>query len=300
MDDTVIEKLLQRAPHTTQQELLANPRFPAARRLYLDRFVDLYGQDPFLVRLLIETGRFLVFHLAVVLAASHDPAQRETWFTVGRLKRQMAMFGIGTSDRHIDYLVARLRATGFMEIEVSPQDRRLRILRPTEAMLAHDRDWIAAHYAPLALLNPHNDYSLALRRDPAFQIAQRRVSFDFMPLGLKLLLSEPDMLLFFQHAAGHMILAALLQTASNDPDQLNAAVPYQEVGARFGVSRTHVRQLLAAAEQAGLVKLLARGGQRVEILPRLWQSYDRSIAGGMFLHDLLYGTVTSRQPSKRG
>jgi hypothetical protein len=44
-----------------------------------------------------------------------------------------------------------------------------------------------------------------------------------------------------------------------------------------------------------LINLKARGGHRVEILPRLWASYDRSIAGGMFLHDLVYGAATGRR-----
>jgi hypothetical protein len=65
-------------------------------------------------------------------------------------------------------------------------------------------------------------------------------------------------------------------------------VPYAEVGDQFGVSRTHVRKLLVAAEEAGLVKLHARGGHRVEILPRLWSSYDRGLATGMYVHDMTY------------
>ena len=72
-------------------------------------------------------------------------------------------------------------------------------------------------------------------------------------------------------------------------------MPYADIGDRFGVSRTHVRELLAAAEENGLVKLQARGGHRVDILPRLWASYNRGIAGGMFLHDLIYSAATGRQ-----
>ena len=48
----------------------------------------------------------------------------------------------------------------------------------------------------------------------------------------------------------------------------HVAVPYADVGDRFAVSRTHVRKLLADAEAHRLVKLHARGGRRVEILPR--------------------------------
>ena len=297
MDDSYIQQLLGRAPHISVEELLGNSRFPAARKLYLDRFLDVYGQDPFLVRLLIESGRFLVYMLAVVLDAGQDPERRETWFTVGRLKQQIAQFGLA-SDRQVDHIVSRLRAVGFMEVLQSEQDRRVHILKPTEKMLAHDRDWLAAHYAPLTVLCPQNDYGLIMGRDPEFQIVHRRTALAFLPLGAKLLMSEPDMMLFFNRAAGHMVLAALLQAAMAEPEHLHAAVPYGDVGDRFGVSRTHVRQLLVAAEEAGLVKRQGRGGHHVEILPRLWASYDRAIAGGMFLHDLVYGAATGRQAAR--
>src|SRR5260370_1310769 len=200
LDDPEIRQLMGRAPHVSLEDILENPRFPDARKLYLDRFLGVYGHDPFLVRLLIESGRFLVYHLAVVLDAGQDPARRETWFTIGRLKQQFVASGLGASARQVDHLVARLREVGFLDVVPSDNDRRLRLLDP-----------------------------------PA------------------------------------------------------------DIGDRFGVSRTHVRQLLVAAQDAGLINLKARGGHRVEILPRLWASYDRSIAGGMFAHDLVYGVVTGRQ-----
>jgi hypothetical protein len=101
------------------------------------------------------------------------------------------------------------------------------------------------------------------------------------------------MMLFLDRAAGFPVLAALLQAAMADPHNPHAAVPYTDVGDRFGVSRTHVRRLLSAAQDAGLVKLHARGGHRVEILPRLWVSHDRGMSCGMYLHDMLYLAVTN-------
>jgi hypothetical protein len=157
---------------------------------------------------------------------------------------------------------------------------------------AHDRDWLAAHHAPLTVLYPQHDYGLVMRRDPEFHAVYRRVCMQFLPLGAKLFLAVPDMMLFFDRAAGHMVLAALLHAAMTQGDHPHTAVPYADVGDRFGVSRTHVRKLLVAAEQAGLVKLHARGGHRVEILPRLWSSYDRGIAGGMYIHDMVYVAAT--------
>jgi hypothetical protein len=190
----------------------------------------------------------------------------------------MALFGLA-SGRHIDHLIARLCEVGYMELQPSDQDRRARILRPTEKLRAHDRDWVAAHFAPLTVLYPQYDYGPVMQRNPEFHVAFRRLCVPFLPLGAKTLLSEPDMMLFFNRAAGYPVIAAFLRSAMAEHDHPFVAVPYADVGDRFGISRTHVRMLLIAAQEAGLVKLHARGGRRVEILPRLWSSHDRGIAG---------------------
>jgi hypothetical protein len=295
VDDAEIERLLGGAPRVTLEGIIKHPRLPDARKHYIDRFLEVYGGDPFLVRLLIESGRFFVYQIVALLEASYDPARRETWPTVGLLKQVIAGIGVG-SGRHIDHLVARMCAVGFMELKPAEQDRRVRILKPTEALRAHDRDWLAAHHAPLTVLFPEHDYSLVMRRDPAFQVLQRRTSVAFMPLGIRMLrLAEPDMMLFLNRAGGYMVIAALLQAAMAQPDQAHAAIPYADIGDRFGLSRTHVRKLLVAAQEAGLVKLHARGGHRVEILPRLWASHDLSISGGMYLHAIVYQATTRQQ-----
>jgi hypothetical protein len=79
-----------------------------------------------------------------------------------------------------------------------------------------------------------------------------------------------------------------LRPAAMEADDPPATLAYTEVGDRFGISRTHVRRLLMEAQGAGLVKLHERGGRRVEILPRFWNSHDRGLAIGMYLNDASY------------
>jgi hypothetical protein len=296
LQDAEIERLLGGPPRLALDDIVNHPRLAAAHKAYLDRFLDVYDGDPFLVRLLIESGRFLVYHLIVVLEAAADPARRETWPTIGLLKRNMAVFGLA-SGRHVDHLIGRLRSLGLIELRPAEQDKRVRILSAGEKLRAHDRDWLVAHFTPLEVLYPQYDYGPIMRRDPGFQKVLRRAGIPFVPLGAKMLMRMPEMLLFFNHAAGAMVIAALLQAALNDPDHPHAAVPYADVGDRFGVSRTHVRQLLVAAEAAGFVKLQARGGRRVEILPLLFDSHRKWVAGGMYVHDIccLAATAAARQ-----
>jgi hypothetical protein len=297
--DEEIQLLLGGTPRLSIEQIVAHQRMSEARKVYLDRFLEVYSGDPFMVRLLIESGRFLVYHLAVLLDAAQDPLRRETWFTLGRLKQEMARYGLG-SPRQMDHLVGRLCAVGFLESAPAEQDRRVRILRPTALLWAHDRQWLAAHYAPLNFLYPHHDYDLIMQGDQAFQREHRRVGIAFLPFGVKILLSSPELMMFFNHAGGVMVLAALLRAAMAVPAGDRVALAYGEIGERFGVSRTHVRQLLEAAQSAGLMKLSARGGRSVEILPAMLSSYDRALAGGMYLHDIVYLATARRIGTRDG
>jgi hypothetical protein len=258
VDDPDFLRLAQGAPHLSYEEIVRHPRMAEARKLYVSRFLALYDRDPFMARLLIETGRFLVYHVAVILGAAQDPALRETWLTVGRLKKAVAMFGAAT-DRHMDQIVGRLRAVGFLASHPAEQDRRIRILMPTEKMLAHDRAWLAAHYAPLTAVSRFDDYQPVMGEDPAYQRDNRRVAVEFLPFSGKLLAVAPELLLFFKHAGGHMVSASLLHAAMASPDA-HAAVPYGEIGDRFGISRTHVRTILSEAQDAGLVRPTGAAG----------------------------------------
>jgi DNA-binding MarR family transcriptional regulator len=232
---------------------------------------------------LLEAGRFLVFHSAAVLEAAQDPSRRETWFTVAALKRQLAMFGFA-SPRQVDHLLARLCEVGFIEQSRAPSDKRVRLLATTNKLRSHHTEWLAAHYVPLDRLYPDHDYSPVLSQDRAFHTIHCRVCLPFSGVAARLMMTLPDTMLFFAHAAGPLIQNELLKAAMAAGD-LAAAVPYMDVADRFGVSRTHIRNLMNSAESAGLVRIVGRGGRSIEILPRHWVSYDRGLAVGMYLHD---------------
>jgi hypothetical protein len=203
------------------------------------------------------------------------------------------------SVRQVDSLISRLRDLGFLDLVPSEQDGRVRIVKPTEKAMAHDRDWLVAHYAPLATLYPENDYSLVMSGNAAFQVRHRRQSMEFRPLSWQLFVQLHEVMVFFARPGGYMFLAALFEAAIANPDGQHVAVSYAGVGERFGYSRTHVRQVLTDAEAAGLVRLHSAGGHRVEILPPLWAGHDRSVAVGMCLHDMIYARTMADWPTQR-
>lgn len=278
-------------------EIASHPLLPQARRAYLQSFLDVYEGDPFLIRLLLQAGRFLVFHCAMVLESSQDPARRETWFTVAALKQQLALFGFASA-RQVDHLLARLQEVGFLEQRRAPSDGRVRLLATTDKLRSHHADWLAAHYVPLATLYPTHDYAPVLKRDRVYHTLHCCACLPFTPASARMMMTLPDTMLFFSHAAGPLIQNAVLKAAM-DAEDPTAAAPYLDAADRFGVSRTHVRNLMETAQAAGLVKIVGRGGRSIEILPRFWSSYDRGLAVGMYLHDAV-SCVVMPEWVKRG
>ena len=272
--------------HSTE-EILAHPRFPFARDEFVRAMLALYEHKPFLNRLLLETARSVLFGVIMCLHARYDEVDRATWPTLGLITQSTVAMGVASESRVHD-LVSLLIKTGYLERRAAPRDRRVRILTPTEKMIAQDQDFLVSHHLPLDILFPHPGYAPIMTRDPAFQLKQRLVSVDLFALGAQILAGNPIMALFQSRDAGVMILIKMIQMAGGQGGAEPLKVSYSDMGDRFGVSRTHVRKLLVAAEEMGLVRLTKAGGQFVELMPPLLQAFDRLVADAMSGHDLCY------------
>jgi len=274
----------------TPDEILIHPRFAAARGAFVNAVLTLHEGDRFRSRLLVEAMRQVTFNLIVSLHLRHDVADRTTWPTPRRLKDETRTFGLA-SDRRIDALLARLVHLGYVEARPTEHDGRVRILRPTAKMMSLDREWLAYSYAPLHVMFPDPGYGEPMARDPAFQRAQRLVALDFSAKGADIMARNPAVMRFMGRDSGILVLIKLIQMSDVDDAK---GLSYSEIGALFGISRTHVRALLEDAEQHGDVSLSGRGGRLVELRPSMLQAFDRFLADAMSGHDLLYKLARER------
>jgi hypothetical protein len=272
------------------EAILAHPRFAAARAAFVDAVLALHEGDAFHNRLLVEAVRQVTFNLLISLHLRHDASDPTTSPTMGRLKEELSVFSLA-SPRRIDALVARLIHLGYLKSRPAERDRRMRILTPTAKMMSLDREWLAYHYVPLQVMFP-DSYAEPLRRDPAFQRAQRLVALDFSAKGAQIMASNPAVMRFMNRDAGVLVLIKLVQmsTAADGAEGLS----YTDIGTRFGVSRTHVRTVLEEAAQHGDVSLSGHGGRLVELQPPMLQAFDRFVADAMSGHDLLYQLARER------
>ena len=271
-------------PHHLPEAILAHPRFPEARRVYVQGMLGLYEHDPFMNRLLTETGRSIIFFNVLALHAAYDPSDRATWPTIGLLERTVRPFGV-SSARRIHDLVARLVETGYVRSVPAPSDRRAHILTPTEKMVGHDLDWLAALYAPLQAMFPEPGYAPAVHRDLAYQKAHRRIGLAMSAYAVDLMANNPAMMHFMNREAGAMILIKLMQDADNGLDATPRRAFFADVAARFGISRTHVRITLQQAQDMGLVLM---SEQSIVMMPPLVAAFERFVADIMSGHDFMF------------
>jgi DNA-binding MarR family transcriptional regulator len=279
----------KRSPaHRTAEEILSHPQFVAARTAYIEGLFGLYENNQFMNRLLIEATRSLVFFSTLVICADYDGNDRATWPTIGLLKQMLEPYGLSTA-RRIDGLISQFVDAGYLTLSTTAADRRVRILTPTEKMIAHDLDWLAVHYRPLRILFPETGYDPPMRRDPIFQKALRKICRGFQAYAAQLMAANPSVMFFMERDAGTMIL---LKMISRGQAEGATRVSFSDLADRFGVSRTHVRKTIQEAEKRSLLQC---SEDAIALAPGLVAAYDRFVADTMSGHDLMFRMATSQE-----
>jgi len=258
-------------------EILAHPRFAEARQVAIDRYLALYSWTPARNKLLIDGSKYVIINFAVCLAAAQREDDPRTWLTLAKLQDVVTGLQAG-SPGLVQKIVGRMIDSGLIVVESAPGDRRKKRLVPTEALIEHDLDMLAALAEPCTVLGSHPAFDLAMARDRAMQAASRMFSVQAFGTAFQTLMKHPEMMMFFRRDSGYLVLLALMQSALSSPGETVSTVPYRAIAERFGVSRAHVRNLVEDAEAAGLMRSRAPGGAGVEILPALMATHDRYFA----------------------
>lgn len=276
-------------PHKSAQEVLAHPRFAEARRAHIEQFVAIFSGDAFMTRLLSDSARLMLASLLVGMYAAHDPDDPATWATPGRVQEIVAGTGVA-SPRHVEDIIARLLQTQFVEVVKSVRDKRIHILTPTEELLAYDREYVAALHHFLHVLYPDRGYAAVIAQDSRIHLAIRKAGFAVFPRATAFLSRHPAMMTFLSHDAGYMAFLLIARSELLGSDAHHGP-SYIDIADRLGVSRTHVRKLLAEAEAAGYVTVGAKGGRGVKILPPMWDAFNEFLADMESGHDAIAQTA---------
>lgn len=209
---------------------------------------------------------------------------RETWPTIRALKRQMEDLNIASA-RRVHDMVQRLVDVGFVDYLPLEKDGRVKVLTPTFAMLALDRQMLAVYFRPLSILYPENRYLEPLEFDPVFQRSVRKIGPAFMALFQEAIQANTTINFFLPRQGGLLILLKLMQISLNRDIEQMPEISFVELGDYFGISRTHVRRILKQAARADLVTFTASG---MSISRACRAGFDRFVADTMRGHDFIY------------
>lgn len=267
------------------QDILTHPRWPLARDCYIKVLIQSHSPDPAIRRIMQDVAGLVLFNLIIAIYEARGES-RDTWPTINRIRESFATFGLA-SERSTDAMLARMRLIGLIELLPAQADKRVRLVRPTARMVAEDHAWHDNHMRALTVLLPESrDYDAVFAHDPLYRQVHRAISNGLHEKAFAVLDTEINPLVsFLMRQDGAKIVYSYLQEALAGDDPMRVSLSYTAAAERLDTSRTHVRNLLAALEEAGLLHRHGTGGNDIELTPDLWRHADYFIAGMMSAND---------------
>ncbi|AWN38372.1 hypothetical protein DK427_23730 [Methylobacterium radiodurans] len=287
LPDYLFERHMPDVDHRTAGEVLSHPAFATVRRSYVVGTLANYEITRFPGNIQAAAYRTAAIGVLVCLWSASDPADRATWPTVAHFKQLVSAFSLAGT-RQIDDFIGRLVRTGDIVLDRVATDGRVRLLRPTDKLLAWDRQTLKSYYDVLQALYPEPGYGPAVACDLTFQRAHRKGALAVFPAIGKFLHRNVDLLPFHQMYQGGHILMVLTDLALADPGKPIRERDLIHLRDRFGVSRSHIRNILQAAETAGLLVRTEQARQGFVPTPRGLTAVDIFIANTLAAHDLTY------------
>lgn len=265
------------AQQLTAAAILAHSKFPAVLLAYVDRLLAMRRGERLMNQILAQREReFLGF---LLLCQHYAHLEGGPPPTLARL----AASGLGSA-RRVAAFVSLLRLSGFARAAIDPQDKRQRILEPTQRLIGLHRDWTQAafHQIDRLLETPLLEWHLAT--DLAFHRRACLIGAEDVFTGTSFALGRFPLVDFLTpHRGGHLIAASLAQAlcaGGRVTESLTIKLPYGKLARRLGVSRSHVLNVFAAAAEKGHLGT-GEAGRRIELTER-----SRDDLLGYFAHEL--------------
>jgi hypothetical protein len=219
-----------------------------------------------------DTARWAVAMLILYLHP-RAPAQANT-ATLIRLCR----FGGLCGPAAVKGAIALLLSAGYVDYGAPADDARIRQLAPTARLQDLLREGLTIRLAALSHVSPlpASPADWAARPEILDRYIGRNVEA-YAATGFKLYAGYAEVAAWMDRACGYILLLDLIGQARMEEGQLRSQLSPSDAAHRFGVSRTHVRKLLALGVEQGWVTSVTAGG-RVTIDPAMYKKLRRWIA----------------------
>ncbi|MDQ0510680.1 hypothetical protein [Ancylobacter amanitiformis] len=223
--------------------LRAHAQFPEVARRTVAALDSGYREQFLLARLLNDRARIT---LAMLMLDMHFEPADAPGLTAGRLKDEAVRLGLCSPGR-VAAVLALCRLRRLVEPALD-SDRRRRRLNVTDRLLNLHRDRWRVTLTALAALAPEGAIGLARLEERAFLAPYVAVLLRPFRRGWRLVHDVPALESFIERDGGLAIAFALFE-AAHTGEALTAA----HLARAYGLSRSHVADILVKAAAAGLV-----------------------------------------------
>jgi len=259
--------------------LRAHPRFPEALKYIAEALTGIYEGNRIMNAMLNDRARGQIGYLILMMQWASPTQYGARGVTMARLKTACVAMNYCSPNR-VESIIAMMRLFGYVRVESDPYDHRVKMIVPTEKLINNYVERWRRHFQAMTLVMPEGETGLAALERPDFPAAFLREISKVYATGLRVANASPEIDTFLDRNCGMMVLLFLISKSapeSANRETLRAAVSISGLARRFGVSRAHVRKLLADAEIEGLVRD-ATGDTPVTLQPRCMDGIEKFYA----------------------
>lgn len=251
--------------------------FSEARAVYIRGAGALYRGTGLLNKAVNTLPRHSIYGCALHLHACRQFNPDAPELTLTRLQKRASEMG-GLSPGRVAAHVMLLRKLGFLEARQA-QDRRQRILVPTDKMIEEDHRWLMIQLGPLKELDLF-ELSEQERADVGFALAFR-ASWAVTPAEVRTFVDHhPTFAFFVMRDGGYSMLLELLEQWL-DTGSTQVAFDAAATASTFCVSKSQIWSLLQAAQAKGLLEAAAPAWKQIHLTERLLTDFDNWLAEKM-------------------
>lgn len=252
-----------------------HPNFLRGLARYGELIPAYFSDNIILNKVVTEAWRFEMLVYALYLYDVRDHASPRSGLTVANLQELCEKQKCASRGRVLA-IIGIMRLGGYLRRLTSSQDKRVVQLEPSPEFIAIVEGWNNRILQIIDAIDPTDNLAGQHAAHPRFGWDMRRRGAIGLLEGWKLLDPFPEVSHFVTRDGGWMLLltcvAKSLQASLGEKIE-PVAIDLSLFGARFGVSRSHLRRLLESAHAAGLLSAPPRNGSGIVPAPRLVASF---------------------------
>ncbi len=243
--------------------LLGLPRYGAL-------MPDYFSDNVILNKVVTEVWRFEMLVYLLYLFDTRNPDDPRSGLTVANLQKLCAQQNCASRGRVLAIL-GIMRLGGYLRRIKSPRDSRVVLLEPSERFVEIVEGWNHRIFQIIDAVVPEDALAARHGAHPRMSWEMRTRGAESLLGGWKLLDPFPEVNHFVSRDGGWMLLLTCVAKAlAQDNGVIRpVSLELQSFGARFGVSRSHLRRLLESAWEARLLDAPPRNGADIRLSPAL-------------------------------